>query len=517
MSISSRLEETLESWSAKWKGRLAGWMASWLMGGINNFLASNEAESIGLAQDNLNKIRDHPDTPQEIKDLINKLTAGTQPIPVILLVVIAAFMVIPMVTAISAPLGRLLEYVQDRLLHSARLDPIAVITAWRRDPALYNSLFDDLRDLGWSEERIEALKFVTLIFPSRQDLIRYAAKEALEPESITKYGLLDEFDRLDLTLFDQIGVSRDTAKLDWIAHWEHPPLTVIIEMLHRGLQTEQDVTEYFRLIERPPYWRAKEIETYYTWPTRVDVRRWWDMRTIDEAELRRLYSGMGYRGANLENYLLWTKVYVAFPDLIARWRNGWITLDDVRAELTGLGMPADRVEEMIQTKIEPIVQDPINEGKKVTQTSIIKWVKEAPEERWEQGVDLLMDLGYNDAGARFTLEAYIAELGSPETYEEWKGVTQGYRKAVGQPSKPVTEELKKAAAELTMVTKEVESLREAVKAEEKTLIQEEILPGEASKKRDELRVSLHRAEAELSRVQTDYNALVAEWKFKESE
>jgi len=100
MSISSRIEETLESWSSKWRDRLRGWMASWLMGGINDFLAGNEAESIGLAQDNLNKIRDHPDTPQEIKDLINKLTAGTQPLPVILLVVIAAFMVIPMVISI---------------------------------------------------------------------------------------------------------------------------------------------------------------------------------------------------------------------------------------------------------------------------------------------------------------------------------------------------------------------------------------------------------------------------------
>ncbi|GAH44519.1 unnamed protein product [marine sediment metagenome] len=49
------------------------------------------------------------------------------------------------------------------------------------------------------------------------------------------------------------------------------------------------------------------------------------MRTIDETELRALYQRHGYFGKDLENYVIWTKVYVAFPDLMARWSKGWIT------------------------------------------------------------------------------------------------------------------------------------------------------------------------------------------------
>ncbi|GAI52064.1 unnamed protein product, partial [marine sediment metagenome] len=102
------------------------------------------------------------------------------------------------------------------------------------------------------------------------------------------------------------------------------------------------------------YWQDLLLELVKAVPTRVDVRRFWDMRTIDEARLREIYHAQGYYGKDLEDYVLWTKVYVAFPDLIARFTKGWITEDDVRSELIALGMPAERVETMIQTKIKKV-------------------------------------------------------------------------------------------------------------------------------------------------------------------
>ncbi len=287
-------------------------------------------------------------------------------------------------------------------LTTIRLDPMSIVTAWRRDPEKYNQLFSDLKDQGWSPGRIEALKFITLVYPSRQDGIRYVAKEALEPEAIAKYGLMDEFDKIDLSLFKQIGVPEETVRLDWIAHWEHASWMQMVEMLHRGLVTEEDVYEWFRVVEMVPHWRDLLIQTAYTWPTRVDVRRWWDMRTIDETELRRLYSGMGYRGVNLDNYVLWTKVYVAFPDLMARWSKGWITLDQVRSELTALGMPAERVEEMIQTKIKTAEPERVEGERNLTKTDIYKGVKQGRITRGE-AIELLMDLGFDEDEADYLL------------------------------------------------------------------------------------------------------------------
>ena len=78
--------------------------------------------------------------------------------------------------------------------------------------------------------------------------------------------------------------------------------------------------------------------------------------------------------------------------------------------------------------------------------------------------------------------------------------------------KPVPEELKRAAAEVVRLTKEVEALVITSEEEEAKLIPDEILPPEATAKRDELRVALHRAEAELARVKLDYNSLLAEYR-----
>jgi len=516
MSISSRIHDTIESWQAEWRDRLRGWMASWVEGGIVSLIEFLEPEGIDLVRTALSRVTELPETPKDIKVISGKLLAGKKPLPLLILVPLAVLMFIPMITSIFQPLGNLLRYVQERLFHSWRLDPMAVITAWRRDPEKYAGLFDDLTQQGWNDERIEALKFFTLFYPAPADLIRWQAREVFEPEMIERYGLDSEFGAIEKEPFYKAGMTDEQILNYWRAHWEHASWMQVVEMLHRGLLTEEEVWDWFRVVEIPPFWRQHLIDTAYTWPTRVDVRRWWDMRTIDEPELRRLYSGMGYRGINLDNYVLWTKVYVAFPDLMARWTKGWINERDVRAELIELGMPADRVEEMIQTKVKKTEPEPITEAKKVTQTAIIKWVKEDIEARWEEGVDLLMDLGYDEDGARFVLDAYIAGLGSPETYEEFKDLTTKYRRATGREAKPMSEELKKAADEVVRVTGDIEALNLAIKEEKAELIEGEVLPPEATARLEELQVSRNRAESELMRVKLDYDRLIAEWRHGET-
>ncbi|GAJ12607.1 unnamed protein product, partial [marine sediment metagenome] len=79
-----------------------------------------------------------------------------------------------------------------------------------------------------------------------------------------------------------------------------------------------------------PWVREDLFKLFRAVPTRVDVRRFWDMRTIDEPRLRDIYQAQGYWEEDLEDYVMWTKVYVDFPDLMARYKNGWINLEDVK-------------------------------------------------------------------------------------------------------------------------------------------------------------------------------------------
>ena len=624
MTISSKIHDTLEGWQGEWKDRLRGWMASWITKGGNEFLESAEPQTIGLMRDTLTKMINDPNISPELKKALEKSIEEGDWVAV-------AFGYLGMVVgsilgilALGGPPGRIQQYAVERFTQSMRLDPISTITAWRRDPETYNWLFDDLRDQGWTEERIEALKFFTLFYPSPMDLVNWQAKEVFEPNMIAKYGLKDELGELRREDFYKAGMSDEQIDNFWMAHWEHPEFRTVVEMLRRTDFSEDDMKAWFRLVEIPPYWRDKLIEISYEVPTRVDVRRFWDMRTIDESRLREVYTHQGYHGKDLDDYVLWTKVYVAFPDLIARWKNGFITLDDVRAELTGYGMPADRLEELIETKMKSTAGDQTTTERDITKTDIYKGVKQGVITR-EEAIELLMDLGYEEDTADYLLtinipedeedvivkerdltktdiikglktevitedealakllelryapldaefllkiykatitppaearareaskadivlavkkglitpeEAYLMlqDLGftpeaaqfilmvkaevspfSPMSYQEFKDTTGKWRKAAGMKVEPMTEGIRQAAAEVVKLTKDITALHDAIKEEDRGLVKDEILPATATAKRDELRVSLHRAESALAAARSNYDRLVAEWRHK---
>lgn len=355
-------------------------------------------------------------------------------------------------------------------LSQIRLDPGSVITAWRRDPAKYEKYFDDLRHQGWTQDRIDTLKFITLFIPSAADIVSWYAKEVYEPEMITRYGLDSELPVYEQTDFPKIGVDAEQARNYWRAHWVHASWTQVVEMLHRGQITEEQVWDWFRLVEIPPFWRDKLIAIAWNVPTRVDVRRFWDMRTIDEARLREVYQHQGYHGKDLDDYVLWTKVYVAFPDLIARFKNGWITEDDVRAQLTGLGMPADRVDEMIQTKIKPDKPERVTGERDLTKTDIYKGVKKGII-TWSEGEALLQRLGYDKDEATYILRINVEALaGSPETYSEFLREVELYNKAQGLPAKIPSEDLIQAERNLVEAKKDLDF------ALEKKLSETELTP-----------------------------------------
>lgn len=533
MALSDRIESTIERWSGKWKDRLAGWMGSWVLGGLNSFLADNEPEAIDLVRQQLDQIRNDSATPQSIRDLIDKLTAGTQPIPVAILIALGVILMIPTLTSIVQPLGRIINYKQERLFKTYRIDPLSFINLVRRFPGKWNNLVGDLQDQGVDDQRLDALKDATLFYPGAQDLVTWLAREVFEPEARQKYGLDDEADLIDFGLFAGAGISEDQALNYWRAHWQHPSFIQMMELLHRGLLTssgnvprepataveweardregEKEMYEWYRLVEVPPHWRNLLTESLWNIPTRVDVRRWWDMRVISEQELYSIYHRQGYRGKDLENYVLWTKVYTDFPILLARWTNGWISLDEVRQRLEALGMSADRIEDMLQEKIDAEQPARVADEKQLTKAEIVKGVKNeviSPDE----GIELLMDLNYGRAEAEYILAINIEALrGSPESFTEFKDLTQKWRQAVGEQSKPVTDELKQAAAEVVRLTNQVKALRSEVNEEKAKLIDEENLPSEATARRDDLQVTLNRAEAELEDTRGHYNAVKAEY------
>jgi len=232
-------------------------------------------------------------------------------------------------------------------------------------------------------------------------------------------------------------------------------------MLHRGFITEEDIWDWFRLVEIPPFWREKMIGISWNIPTRVDVRRWWDMGTVDEARLKELYTALGYHGKDLDDYILWTKVYVAWPDLIARYTKGWLSEEDVKAELVELGMPEERVDELMETKVKNAEPERVTAERDLTKAEIVKGVKKEVISV-EEGAELLQDMGYSEDEAWYILVINLEALsGSPGGYIEFKRLTQGFRIATKRGGNPPPLELQRAEEDLRDAKVKLAELEEA--------------------------------------------------------
>jgi len=560
MRISERIELTIEHWIITWQKRLKGWLTEVIGFGLEIIFETIEKKAAPQFKPLLDKIEAETTIPPELKPFFDELkapsgawaavlaqTAGSAVVGGALMKIID-YVLRPLSKGLSAAplydipepsfltalwlrgkispeelhslctwLGISDEHVEQlKELSQIRLDPTSVITAWRRDPTKYGKLFEDLKDSGWSDDRIEALKFFTQVMPTPRDYVGFLAHEVFEPDMVAKYGLLSEGDKIDKEPAKKIGLLEDELQLYWMDHWEHPEWGTIKELRHRDQIEDQDVDDWFRLVEIPEYWRPKMREVLWGLPNRIEIRmmaRYLDMSKEDIMGLLKKAGLHEDFRADAADFMMIMGLTGYWSDMLSK---GWMSPSEVKADIDGRGFKPVTAERLYKRLVKASQPEKVTEARDLTTAQIIRWVKLDEVGRRAQGVELLVDLKYNSEQADFIMEGYLGEMGSPETYEDFKDITQKYLKATGSEAKPVPEELKAAAKHLVYLHKEVDSLLATVKIEEGTLIDEEILPEAATARLTELRVALHRAEAELARVQDEYDRLLAEWRHKTS-
>jgi hypothetical protein len=271
---------------------------------------------------------------------------------------------------------------------------------------------------GLSSSIIPALSHVygeryQLQIPPIQDLIRFAVRESFYPEYVEEYGLRDEYPTELSQWGKKQGYSEDWLNHYWQSHWELPSIQIGFEMLHRRIITPEQLDKLFMAVDIMPWWRDKLQQVSHHVYTRVDVRRMRDMAVISREDCKQNYLDLGYDEEHAEKMTIWTEVYNAYPDLMARFVKGWLDIDEVRSELAALGVPEDRVEEMIQTKVKANAPDRLAKERDVTKSEIIKGVKQGVISRGE-AEDLLQDMGYDESEAWYILQINIP----PEEVEE---------------------------------------------------------------------------------------------------
>ncbi len=620
--LGDRISAFTEDRITAWKERLRGWAVSVVELGLEALLKAIEKAAAPHLKPLIERMEATGEIPDELKPMFKELKEPTGAWPA-LLAMGAGMGVMGGAIGILGDVmfGSMARSMMKRVT-SRILEAIPLIVVYRRlavDDAFF---YDHMAELGFDKVWADLWLKATEEYPPVPDMVRFADFGSFDPEIIEKWREFYDAPSWIREPMALIGILGDWANKYWFSHWIQPGRYELGEMHRRGLVDDEGVKLAYRTMGYSPFWQDKLLDLVKAVPTRVDVRRFWDMRTIDEARLREIYHAQGYYDKDLEDYVLWTKVYVAFPDLIARWRNGWITLADVKSELTGLGMPADRVEEFIETKMKATEAERTTKEKDLTKTDITKGVKTEVITRGE-GVELLMDLGYEEDEAvyilainipedeqvsvvktreltkadilkglktevitepeavtklqelRYTLDdaefllkifkaaikppveprareaskadivlavkkglitpedgyLMLQDIGftpeashfiltvrveespfSPVSYEEFKDLTGKWRLAAGREVKAMPEELKKAGAEVVRLTNEVGSLERALAEEAAKLVEEEVLPPEATKKRDELRVALRRAESALALAKSGYASRLAAWR-----
>lgn len=365
--------------------------------------------------------------------------------------------------------GVLDTYDAARAFKTFRLDWRTILEIWRRtgrDEGEWKELWNELKDQGWQDHQIGIAKDLALVLPSPADVIRWQAREAFEPEMIKRYGLDDEFELLEHKLFRRIGIDEEMEKYHWRAHWVHPALATVFTLLHRGEITPADMYRYYRVVEIPPYWRDKLTKISWDIPNRIELRMMTRYLGLGKDYITGMLEKVGLASEYRSDVADFMIAMGVRTDLATRYRNRWITSDELWTEITETGLSSTIAEKLYKWIVKNEAPQRVEETRALTRALIIKGVKKEVIDR-NTGLELLMrHQNYAQAEAAFVLDVELGALGSPETPLEFKQLVEEYRASQGQSFVEIPQEAIGAEKALIAISQRLKQAREAGEAQE---------------------------------------------------
>ena len=191
--------------------------------------------------------------------------------------------------------------------------------------------------------------------PGMGDLIRFMVREVFREDIVALYRMDEDYPPQIEPYAARLGYSPFWCKAYWRAHWELPSVQQGYTMFHRGVIDRPTLEALIRTLDIMPFWRDKLIEISYELIPRVDLRRAWEAGIISDDELLKRMKWLGYSDEDARIELL-TQKRVALAAEISdlerlterRFRKGYITLEQAKAELSALGYHSTRIEMRIQ-------------------------------------------------------------------------------------------------------------------------------------------------------------------------
>lgn len=243
-----------------------------------------------------------------------------------------------------------------------------------RNKLTYGEYSERMRALGWLDEPVkENLYDLSQFIPGPADLIRFMVRDAADDTLAARFELDTDFnakwDGLVKKYGDWQRIEPEVAKLYWRSHWSIPSPTQLYEMFHRlrngdengeNVVDEDTLTTALQQQDIAPYWIKRLIAVSFHPLTRIDIRRAYDIGTIDKKDVTKRLKQVGYNDddANKLSDLFDDEKKDAISDRkpIKQWKQELISRQDASAKLKKYGYEQADIDEALD-KIEPSFVD----------------------------------------------------------------------------------------------------------------------------------------------------------------
>lgn len=182
---------------------------------------------------------------------------------------------------------------------------------WLRGAIDDNRLYERMRELGYTDTRIQEIIKTWEAIPPITDIITMAYRGSFDPANRQKWPWAFDAPGAFVQWAEKQGVTREWAERYWYMHWTQPGVREMFDMLHRGAISEGDLDHTMRVIGFSDYWIEKVKAITYNPYTRVDVRRMHELGVLDDRELYSAYLDLGYDGEKARNMVDFTLRYNA--------------------------------------------------------------------------------------------------------------------------------------------------------------------------------------------------------------
>jgi len=209
-------------------------------------------------------------------------------------------------------------------------------------PALESSMMPQLR-YGYNEQFQAAI-------PPIQDVIKFTVREVYDPAR--RRELLSVPTPSEAYKFAvKHGFSNSIMDDYWASHWILPSIGELNTMLHRRKIDDATWARYMTLNDYEPMMIPRYKEIIYIPYSRVDTRRMYDTGALSEAQVNDNYLDLGYDVEHAKNMTDFAIQAVEIPKLKARYKNGYLTAEQLKAELIKIRVKPERLESILQSTI----------------------------------------------------------------------------------------------------------------------------------------------------------------------